>query len=232
MVQVATPTMTENSIREQVIPNADGSSTVLQQRKQAERQVKTLAPQLDFASVNFCPGEQIKLINKLQLLPGISYNVEKLEYRTIKNTKCLITTFYEFWCRRVTDHDNFLSKIEMNILNKWTKILNSIVGTDNAKYVVTVRCAMENEETFNDKSDVTMKFVFIKTILKKHKKTCDDERMNNINVEEPCLEQEEVRKIIRLWAQSEAKATFEIHRRNLLWNESNTWKPLLKHQTV
>ena len=82
--------MTENSIQEQVMPNADVSIIVLQQRKEVERQVKTLEPQLDFTSVDFCPGEQIKLIKKLQLLPGIPYNVEKLEYRTIKDTKCLL----------------------------------------------------------------------------------------------------------------------------------------------
>ena len=51
------PTITENSTHEQVIPNADGSSIVLQQRKEVERQVKTIAPKLDFTSVDFCPGE-------------------------------------------------------------------------------------------------------------------------------------------------------------------------------
>ena len=73
-----------------------------------------------------------------------------------------------------------------------------------------------------------MKFSFIKTILKKHKKTCGDERMNDINVEEPCLEQEEVRKIIRIWAHSESKATLEINRRNLLWNESTYLEAITK----
>ena len=57
--------MLETSTQERSIPNADGSCFVLQQRKEVERQIKTLAPQLDFTSVDFCPGEQIKLINKL-----------------------------------------------------------------------------------------------------------------------------------------------------------------------
>ena len=52
--------------------------------------------------------------------------------------------------------------------------------------------------------------------------------MNDINVEEPCLEQEEVRKIIRLWAPSESKATFKTHRRNLLWNESKYLEAITK----
>ena len=56
--------------------------------------------------------------------------------------------------------------------------------------------------------------------------------MNHINVEELCLEQQEVRKIIRIWAQSESKATFEINRQNLLWNKRKYLEPLLKHQTV
>ena len=42
--------------------------------------MKTLAPQLDFTSEDFCPGEQIKLINKLQLLPGVQFHIAKLEY--------------------------------------------------------------------------------------------------------------------------------------------------------
>ena len=107
----------------------------------------------------------------------------------------------------------------MTISNKWSKILASVVGTDNAKYVVAVRCAMENEQKFNDKSYATMKFAFIKAILKKYKQTCDDERMININVDEPSLDNEDVRKIVRQWASAESKATYEIHRRNSLWDD-------------
>ena len=66
----------ESSIQERVIPNADGSSILLQQRKDVERQIKTLQPQLDFTSEDFCSGEQIKLMNKLQLLPDTPFNIQ------------------------------------------------------------------------------------------------------------------------------------------------------------
>ena len=136
--------------QEQLIPNADGSSIVLQQRKEVERQIKTLAPQLDFTSIDFCPGEQIKLITKLQLLPGIPYNVEKLDYRTIKNTKCLIATAQTNFGAEVPDQGDFQLKIEMTISNKWSKIVASVVGTDNAKYVVC-RTLRHGKQKFNDK---------------------------------------------------------------------------------
>ena len=85
----------------------------------------------------------------------------------------------------------------MTVSNRWTKILHDIVGTENAKYVVAVPFAMENEQTFNDNPYATVKLAFIKTILKKHKKTCDDVKMNKINVDAPNLEQEQVSKIVR-----------------------------------
>ena len=113
-----TLTVTGISIQEQVIPNADGSSIVFQQRKEVQRQVKILAPQLDFTGVDFCSEEQIKLIKKLQLFP---YNVEKLEYRAIKDIKCLIATVQTNFGVDVTDHDNFSSKIETTVSNKWKK---------------------------------------------------------------------------------------------------------------
>ena len=228
MLNAVNAPMLETSTQERSIPNADGSSIVLQQRKEVERQIKTLAPQLDFTSVDFCPGEQIKLINKLQLLSGVPFNLEKLEYRVIKNTKCLIATAQTNFGTEVTGHDNFPAKIEMTVSNKWTKILHSIVGTENVKYVVAVRCAMENEQTYNDKPYATMKFAFIKTVLKRHSKTCDDEKMSDVDLEAPNLELEEVRKIVRQWAQAESKATFEIHRKNLLWDEDKYLEAVCK----
>ena len=162
--------------------------------KEVERQVKTLALLLDFTKVDFCLGEQINLIKKLQLLLGVPFNIEKLDYRVITNTKCLIATAQTNFGTEVAGHDNFPSKIEITVSNKWTSSEQK-----NSKYVVVVRCAMENEQTFNDNPYATMKVAVIKNILKKHKKKCDDERMNHINVEEQCLEQEEVRKITRLW---------------------------------
>ena len=116
-----TLTVTGISIQEQVIPNSDGSSIVLQQRKEVQRQVKTLAPQLDFTGVDFCSEEQIKLIKKLQLFSYNPYNVEKLEYRAIRDSKCLIATVQTNFGVDVTDHDNFSSKIETTVSNKWKK---------------------------------------------------------------------------------------------------------------
>ena len=76
--------MTEHSTQERVNPNADGSAGGEVERwRDKLKQVKTLAPQLDFTSVDFCPVEQIKFINKLLLLPRIPFNTEKLEERVI-----------------------------------------------------------------------------------------------------------------------------------------------------
>ena len=76
---------TETTVNEQTIPADNGANIVIQQRKEVEREIKKLQPQMDFRSVDFCSGETIKLINKLQLLPAIPYNLLKLDYRTIRN---------------------------------------------------------------------------------------------------------------------------------------------------
>ena len=68
----------ENITQERIIPTADGSRIVVQQRKDVERQIKTLPPQLDFTGVNVCRREQIKLIIKRQLLPGIPFNIDNI----------------------------------------------------------------------------------------------------------------------------------------------------------
>ena len=149
----------------------------------------------------------------------------------IKSTKCLIAIAQTNFGTEVAGHDNFPSKIVMMVSNKWTKILHEIVGTENAKYVVAVRCAMENEQTFNDNAYATLKFAFIKNILKKHKKKCDDERIKGINVEEPCLEEEEVRFLdygCNLNLKLHLKYIGEIY----CGMRVSTWKPLVKHQTV
>ena len=83
---------TETTVNERTIPADNGANIVIQQRKEVEREIKKVQPQMDFRSVDFCSGETIKLINKLQLLPAIPYNLLKLDYRTIRNARCLIAT--------------------------------------------------------------------------------------------------------------------------------------------
>ena len=82
----------ESTVNERTIPDENGSNIVIQPRKEVGGEIKKVQPQLDFTSVDFCSGETIKLINKLQLLPAIPYNILKLDYRTIRNARCLIDT--------------------------------------------------------------------------------------------------------------------------------------------
>ena len=82
----------ESTFNQQTIPNEGWSSIIIQQWKEVERKIKKVLPQLDFTYEDFCSGEQVKLINKLQLLPAMPLNVVKLEYHTIRNATCLIAT--------------------------------------------------------------------------------------------------------------------------------------------
>ena len=107
----------------------------------------------------------------------------------------------------------------MTVSNKWTKLLQSLVGTEDVKYIAAVRCAMEQGQLFNDKSYATMKFAFVKTLVKKQKKLCDDYSMDGIDPESPNMDTEAVRKMVRQWANAESRATYETHQRTLLWNE-------------
>ena len=51
----------ESTVNERVIPTDNGASIVIQQRKEVEREVKKVQPQLDFRSVDLCSGETIKV---------------------------------------------------------------------------------------------------------------------------------------------------------------------------
>ena len=70
--------------------------------------------------------------------------------------------------------DGSSSKVVFTVSNKWVKNLHSLIGTKYEKYIATVRCDMGNEQTYNDVPYATMKFAYIKTILKKHRRTCAD----------------------------------------------------------
>ena len=95
-----------------------------------------------------------------------------------KNAKCLIATAETNFGAGVEGHADFPPKVEMTISNKWTKLLQSLVGTEDVKYIAAVRCAMEQEQLFNDKSYATMKFALVKTLVKKQNKLCDDDSMD------------------------------------------------------
>ena len=183
-----------------------------------EREIKKVQPQLDFTSEDFCSGETIKLINKLQLLPAIPYNILKLEYRTIRNARCLIATAQGNFGDAIEGHEDFPPIVEMTISNKWSKLFTPLVGTSDAKYIIATRCNMAEEQTFNDKKYATMKFEFAETILKKYMSLCDDEKVV-IDCEKPNLYDEKVKRAVRRSSDLLSCSTYEIHRRNLIWDE-------------
>ena len=118
---------TESTVNERTIPTENGGNIVIQQRRDVEREIKKVQSQLDFTSEDFCPGETIKLINKLQLLPAIPYNILKLEYRTIRNARCLIATAQANFGDAIEGHEDFPPIVEMTISNKWSKLLAPLV---------------------------------------------------------------------------------------------------------
>ena len=209
---------TESTVNERTIPTENGSNIVFQQRREVEREIKKVQPQLDFTSEDFCAGESIKLINKLQLLPAIPYNILKLEYRTIRNARCLIATAQANFGDAIEGHEDFPPIIEMTISNKWSKLFAPLIGTSDAKYIIATRCNMVEEQTFNDKKYATMKFEFAKTILKKYMSLCDDETVV-IDCEKPNLYDEKVKRAVRRSSDLLSRSTYEIHRRNLIWDE-------------
>ena len=208
----------ESTMHEQVIPTEIGGGIVIQQRRDIEREIKKVQPQLDFTSVDFCAGETIKLMNKLQLIPAIPYNLLKLEYRTIRNARCLIATAQANFGDPIEGHEDFPSIIEMTVSNKWSKILASLVGTSNVKYIVATRCNMFEEQSFNDKKYATMKYEFIKSIVKKHMDICDDETVV-VDLDNPSLSDEIVKKAVRKSSDLLSRTTYQLHRRNLIWDE-------------
>ena len=68
----------ESTVNKQTLPSEGGSGIAIQQWKEVEREIKKVLPLFDFAFEDFCSGEQVKLINKLQLLPAMPLNVVKL----------------------------------------------------------------------------------------------------------------------------------------------------------
>ena len=219
---------TETTVNERTIPADNGANIVIQQRKEVEREIKKVQPQMDFRSVDFCSGETIKLINKLQLLPAIPYNLLKLDYRTIRNSRCLIATAQANFGDPVEGYEDFPSIVEMTVSNKWAKLLNSLIGTPDVKFIIGTRCNMEEEQTFDDKKYATMKYQFAKTILKKYMDVCDDETVE-IDCENPNLKDDTVKKVIRASSNLLSRSTYEIHRRNLIWNEKKYNEAMLKN---
>ena len=217
----------ESSMQERIVPTENGANIVIQQRKEVEREIKKVQPQLDFTSEDFCPGETIKLINKLQLLPAIPFNLLKLEYHTIRNARCMIATAQAYFGDAIEGHEDFPPVVEMTVSNKWSKLLAPLVGTSDVKYIIATRCNMAEEQTFADKKYATMKFEFAKTIVKKYMAICDDESIP-INCEEPNLYDEVVKKAVRKLSNLLSRSTFEIHRRNLIWDEAKYNESMLK----
>ena len=215
----------ESTVNERVIPSENGASNiVIQQRREVEREIKKVQPQLDFRSEDFCSGETIKLINKLQLLPAIPL---KLDYRNIRNARCLIATAQANLGDEIEGHADFPPVVEMTVSNKWAKLLAPLVGTSDVKYVVATRCNMAEERKFADKKYATMKYDFVKTILKKYMAVCDDETVQ-INCEEPNLASAAVKKAIRKSSNIVSRSTYEIHRRNLILDEEKYNESMLK----
>ena len=169
----------------------------------------------------------LKLINKLQLLPAIPYNLLKLDYRTIINARCLIATAQANFGDAIEGHEDFPPIVEMTVSNKWAKLLHSLVGTSDVKYLICTRCNMAEEQTFADKKYATMKYEFAKAILKKYMANCDDETVI-IDCEEPNLYDEAVKKAIRRSINLLSRSTYEIHRRNLVWDEVKYNESMLK----
>ena len=209
----------ESSVNERTVPADNGTNIVIQQRKEVEREIRKVQPQLDFTSPDFCSGEQIKLFNKLQLLPAVPYNVVKLEYRTIRNAKCLIATAQSNFGDPIEGHEDFPPMVEFTVSNKWSKLLSPLIGTSDVKYIIATRCNMATEQTFGDKAYATMKFDFAKTLVKKHMQVTDDETVM-VNCEKPDLTSDTVKSIIRKASNVQSRVTYEIHRKNLIWNES------------
>ena len=187
-----------------------------------------MQPQLDFRSEDFCGGETIKLINKLQLLPAIPYNLLKLDYRTIRNAKCLIATAQANFGDAIEGHDDFPPIVEMTVSNKWAKLLHSLVGTKDVKYIIGTRCNMDQEQTFGDKKYATMKYEFAKTIVKKYMELCDDETVH-INCDEPNLKSEAVKRAVRRSSELLSRSTYEIYRKNLIWDENKYNESIVKN---
>ena len=204
----------ETTVNERTIPAENGSNIVIQQRKKVELEIKKVQPQMDFRSIDFCPGETIKLLYKLQLLPGVPFNVLKLEHPTIRNAKCLIATSQANFGDVIEGYEDVPSTVEKTVSNKWTKLLNSLIVTPDAKYIIATRCNMEEEKTFGDKKFAIMKYEFPKTMLKKYMQFCDDETVE-INCDEPNFKYETVKKVIRESSDILSRSTYEIHRRNL-----------------
>ena len=209
----------ESSVNERTVSADNGTNIVIQQRKEVEREIRKVQPQLDFTSPDFCSGEQIKLFNKLQLLPAVPYNVVKLEYRTIRNAKCLIATAQSNFGDPIEGHEDFPPMVEFTVSNKWSKLLSPLIGTSDVKYIIATRCNLETEQTFGDKAYATMKFDFAKTLVKKHMQVTDDETVM-VNCEKPDLTSDTVKSIIRKASNVQSRVTYEIHRKNLIWNES------------
>ena len=209
----------ETTVNERTIPAENGANIVIQQRRETERGIKKVQPQLDFTSPDFCGGETIKLFNKMQLLPEVPYNLLKLDYRTIRNTKCLIATAQVNFGDPIEGHEDFPPIVEMTVSNKWAKLLQSLIGTSNVKYIIATRCNMEKEQSFNGKEYATMKFEYAKTILTKHMDVCDDETVN-INCEEPNLNDDAVKRAVRRSSVLLSRSTYEIYRKNLIWDEA------------
>ena len=63
-----------------------------------------------------------------------------------------------------------------------------------------------------------MKFEFAKTILKKSMALCDDETVV-IDCDKPNMYDEKVKRAVRRSSDLLSRSTYEIHRRNLIWDE-------------
>ena len=217
----------ETTVNERTIPVDNGANIVIQQRQEVEREIRKVQPQLDFRSEDFCGGETIKLINKLQLLPAIPYNLLKLDYRTIRNAKCLIATAQANFGDAIEGHEDFPPIVEMTVSNKWAKLLHSLVGTKDVKYIIGTRCNMDQEQTFGDKAYATMKYEFVKTIVKKYMELCDDETVI-INCDQPNLKNEHVKRAVRRSSDLLSRSTYDIYRKNATWDEAKYNQSMLK----
>ena len=218
----------ETTINERTIPTENGANIVIQQRRETEREIRKVQPQLDFTSADFCGGETIKLINKLQLVPAVPFNILKLEYRTIRNAKCLIATAEANLGDPIEGHEDFPPIVEFTVSNKWSKLLHPLVGTSDVKYIVATRCNMEQEQTFAEKKYATMKFEFSKTIMKKYMEICDDETVH-IDCDEPNMKHEAVKRAIRRSSDVLSRSTYEIYRKNLIWDEQKFNESMAKN---
>ena len=142
----------------------------------------------------------------------------KLEYRTIRNAKCLIVTAQANFGYTIEGCEDIPAIIEMTGSNKWAKLLATLIGAAAVKYIVATRCTMGTEKTYDDKSYTTIKFEFIKMLVKKYMQVCYEETVK-INCENSNLSDDLVKRVVRYSSDKRSRSTFEIQRCNLIWNE-------------